>query len=96
MKTDSKEGICLVKGISRRVIVVDSPDPQIFEQAIFILRTDGGGVSSQQLVDQAVRIAKNYARCQGLPRRRVRVPGGLWAAIGAAAIGLTWLLCTLF
>ena len=60
----------MVKGISRRVIVVDSPDPQIFEQAIFILRTDGGGVSSQQLVDQAV--------------------------IGAAAIGLTWLLCTLF
>ena len=86
----------MVKGISRRVIVVDSPDPQIFEQAIFILRTDGGGVSSQQLVDQAVRIAKNYARCQGLPCRRVRVPGWLWAAIGAAAIGLTWLLCTLF
>ena len=86
----------MVKGISRRVIVVDSPDPQIFEQAIFILRTDGGGVSSQQLVDQAVRNAKNYARCQGLPRRRVRVPGWLWAAIGAAAIGLTWLLCTLF
>ena len=86
----------MVKGISRRVIVVDSPDPQIFEQAIFILRTDGGGVSSQQLVDQAVRIAKHYARCQGLPRRRVRVPGWLWAAIGAAAIGLTWLLCTLF
>ena len=86
----------MVNGISRRVIVVDSPDPQIFEQAIFILRTDGGGVSSQQLVDQAVRIAKSYARCQGLPRRRVRVPGWLWAAIGAAAIGLTWLLCTLF
>ena len=86
----------MVKGISRRVIVVDSPDPQIFEQAIFILRTDGGGVSSQQLVDQAIRIAKNYARCQGLTRRRVRVPGWLWAAIGAAAIGLTWLLCTLF
>ena len=100
----------MVKGISRRVIVVDSPDPQIFEQAIFILRTDDKyaeavlktgrsaifQVSSQQLVDQAVRIAKNYARCQGLPRRRVRVPGWLWAAIGAAAIGLTWLLCTLF
>ena len=51
----------MVKGISRRVIVVDSPDPQIFEQAIFILRTDGGGVSSQQLVDQAVRIAKVMA-----------------------------------
>ena len=53
----------MVKGISRRVIVVDSPDPRIFEQAIFILRNDmasgSGGVSSQQLVDQAVRIAKS-------------------------------------
>ena len=49
----------MVKGVSRRVIVVDSPDPRIFEQAIFILPTDGGGVSSRQLVDQAVRIARN-------------------------------------
>ena len=85
-----------VEGISGVVNGWYDRDPKVCEQAIFILRTDGGGVSSQQLVDQAVRIAKNYARCQGLPRRRVRVPGWLWAAIGAAAIGLTWLLCTLF
>ena len=65
----------MVKGVSRRVIVVDSPDPRIFEQAIFILPTDGGGVSSRQLVDQAVRIARNYARCQGGSRRRFRWPG---------------------
>ena len=44
----------MVKGVSRRVIVVDSPDPRMFEQAIFILNGDGGGVSQQQLVDQAV------------------------------------------
>ena len=85
----------LVKGVSRRVIVVDSPAPQVFEQAIFILSGDGAGVSQQQLVDQAVRIAKNYARCQGMPRRRRRIPAWLWASIGAAAIGLTWLLCAI-
>ena len=47
----------MVKGISRRVIVVDSPDPRVFDQAIFILRNDvleGDGVSSRQLVDQAI------------------------------------------
>ena len=27
----------MVKGISRQVIVVHSPDPKLFEQAIFIL-----------------------------------------------------------
>ena len=54
-----KEASVLVKGVSRRVIVVESPDPRIFEQAIFILPTDGGGVSSRHLVDQAVRIARS-------------------------------------
>jgi hypothetical protein len=87
----------LVKGISRRVIVVDSPDPHIFEQAIFIVRNDaatGGGVTSQQLVDQAVRIARNYVRTHGgtVPARRFSAPM-LWAALlGASAIGLVWLL----
>ena len=50
----------MVKGLSRRVIVVDSPDPHIFEQAIFIVRNDAavgsGGVTSQQVVDQAIRM----------------------------------------
>ena len=74
----------MVKGVSRRVIVVESPDPRIFEQAIFILPTDGGGVSSRQLVDQAVRIARSYARGQGGARTRWRPPAWLWAVWGAA------------
>ena len=88
----------MVKGISRRVIVVDSPDPRIFEQAIFIIRneaaTGGGGVTSQQLVDQAVRIAKNYARTHGgtAPAATWRMASWAWALVGAAAIGLVWLL----
>jgi hypothetical protein len=88
----------LVKGISRRVIVVDSPDPQVFEQAIFILRNDaaGGGVSSQQLVDQAVRIAKNYSRTHsGTVRPRFRLTPVTAALAGAAAIGAVWLLVVL-
>ena len=87
----------MVKGISRRVIVVDSPDPRIFEQAIFIVRNDaasgGGGVTSQQLVDQAVRIARNYTRTHGtspsgLPKKLSPL---LYTLLGAAAIGLVWL-----
>ena len=87
----------MVKGISRRVIVVDSPDPRIFEQAIFILRNEaaaGGGVTSQQLVDQAVRIAKNYARTHGgpPPAAQWRIAPWVWTLVGAAAIGMVWLL----
>ena len=33
----------MVKGISRQVIVVQSPEPKIFEQAIFILKEDALG-----------------------------------------------------
>ena len=42
----------MVKGISRRVVVVDSPDQRFFEQAIFIVRNDaaGEGVTSKELV----------------------------------------------
>ena len=85
----------MVTGVSRRVIVVDSPDPRIFEQAIFILPTDGGGVSSRQLVDEAVRIARSYARGQTGVRRRWRPPAWLWAVWGACACGLVWLLAAL-
>ena len=48
-----KERCPLVKGISRRVIVVDSPDPKLFEQAIFIIRNDAltkEGVTPQQVL----------------------------------------------
>ena len=30
----------MVKGVSRRVIVVKSPDPKLFDQAIFLLKED--------------------------------------------------------
>ena len=89
----------MVKGISRRVIVVDSPDPHIFEQAIFILSNDiatGGGVTSQQLVDQAVRIAKSYARTHvDPPKKRFRLTPWISALLGGAVISLVWLLVVL-
>ena len=78
----------MVKGISRRVIVVESPDPHIFEQAIFILSNDaaGGGISSQQVVEQAVRIAKSYARTHGAPPRRRRLTTWMAALLGGGVI----------
>ena len=91
----------MVKGLSRRVIVVDSPDPHIFEQAIFIVRNDAavgsGGVTSQQVVDQAIRIAKDYARTHGAPppAAAAYVPRGwrpCWGARPSARCGC-WPCC---
>ena len=51
----------MVKGISRQVIVVRSPDPKLFEQAIFILREDAlgkDGMSDRAILRQAQQAAR--------------------------------------
>ena len=79
----------MVKGISRQVIVVQSPDKKLFEQAIFILRDDmGEGVTDEQLLKEAERVIR-------FPQIRKSWQGPLWAAAGAAATGAAWLLTAL-
>ena len=89
----------MVKGLSRRVIVVDAPDPQLFEQAIFILKNDalsGGGVSADQVVTEACRIAHEYAESHNGRKNFFRsIPAPCYAAIGAGGMGLAWLLTML-
>ena len=83
----------MVKGTSRRVIVVDSPDPEFFEQAIFIVRNDvydRQGVTAQQVLGEACRIARGYAAAATVPRWR-KLPWWVWAA-GAAAAALLLLV----
>ena len=81
----------MVKGTSRRVIVVDSPDPKLFEQAIFIVKNDAfsqEGVTSQQVLGEACRIARSCAVSQ-TDRPRVRIPAWCWlAGMAAVAVGL--------
>lgn len=89
----------MVKGISRRVVVVDSPDPRIFEQAIFIVRNDvlnRDGVTSQAIVDEARRVAKSYTQGAGRISHRWRtLSPALYTSLGAGGIGLLWLLVSL-
>ncbi|MBR1658973.1 MAG: hypothetical protein IJ705_01485, partial [Oscillospiraceae bacterium] len=85
----------MVRGTSRRVIVVNSPDTDLFEQAIFLVRADAavpGGVSAQRLVDEACSVARSCALSDvpSLPRRSPAEPL-LWASLGAGVIALAWL-----
>lgn len=53
----------MVKGLSRKVIIVKSPDPKIFEQAIFIVRDEYAlkqGISQKELLRQAKNAADGY------------------------------------
>lgn len=87
----------MVKGISRRVVVVDSPDRRYFEQAIFIVRNDaaGEGVSARELVEEARRVAQEYTGGAGLQKRINQLPPVLWALTGAGVCALVWLLVSL-
>lgn len=88
----------MVKGISRRVVVVDSPDQRYFEQAIFIVRNDaaGEGVSARELVEEAKRVARNYAGGEhGKFSRFCRLNPAVYTLLGAGGIGLAWLTVAL-
>ena len=81
----------MVKGISRQVILVHSPDQKLFDQAIFILK-DGAlgeeGVTEERLLQEAKRLI-------GKPtKRKLSAYGPAWACGGAALTGLLWLLST--
>ena len=88
----------MVKGTSRRVIVVDSPDPDLFEQAIFIVKNDvftREGVTQQQVLGEACRIARGYAKnVSSAPPLWKRVPWWGWC-FGAAAVLLLIIMLTL-
>ncbi|MBR5528874.1 MAG: hypothetical protein IKU57_00205 [Oscillospiraceae bacterium] len=82
-----------VKGISRQVIVVQSPDPKLFDQAIFILKDNNVGVSEAQLIREAGRLI-------GFPQLK-RKTFFKWRecmllGIGASVTGLVWLITAVF
>lgn len=86
----------MVKGISRRVIVVESPDPKLFEQAIFIVKNDAfsqEGVTSSQLVGEACRIARGYTGELAKKPIWKRLPPWVWATATLAGIAGICALC---
>ena len=79
----------MVKGISRQVIVVHSPDQKLFEQAIFIIKEDAmgeAGVTDEALLKEAERLIKSGSG----RKRKLIYYGPVWAALGAAVTGIAW------
>ena len=82
----------MVKGISKQVIVVNSPDKKLFDQAIFILSEDAvkqSGISDEALLKEAKRIIN-------LPDKPVKTRAPLHLVgsllVGAVFTGVIWLL----
>ena len=86
----------MVKGISRQVIVVQSPEPKMFEQAIFILKDDaiGEGVTDDALLKEARQAIQTYDKPSR--KRHLYLYGAVWATGGALLTGIAWVLTILF
>lgn len=81
----------MVKGISRQVILVQNPDPELFEQAIFILKDEAvvRGVTDEQLLKEAKKLMRTPGKASS---RSLLSQGPIWAAMGAALTGAVWLV----
>jgi hypothetical protein len=85
----------VVKGVSRRVIVIKSPDRHLFEEAIFIVKEEAlraGGVTGDEIIRQAQEVANNYVRLHLKKGRLSRLPAPAFTAIGALLTALAWIL----
>ena len=80
----------MVKGVSRQVIVVQSPGEELFDQAIFILKDEAveKGVTDEVLLKQAQQAIRTG---QG-KKRKLWLYGPVWACGGAVVTGLLWLM----
>lgn len=78
----------MVKGISRQVIVVQSPDRRLFEQAIFILKDGQPGVTDEELLKEATRLMNT----RHINKGRIHAVGPIWACGGALLTGIIWLM----
>ena len=82
----------MVKGISKQVIVVNSPDKELFDQAIFILKDEAvsQGITEELLLKEAKKTIGISGK-----KRYLRYYGPVWACGGALATGAAWLLTVL-
>ena len=82
----------MVKGTSRQVIVVHSPDPKLFEQAIFILKNEAiqEGVTDEVLLKEAEQAIRGGGRKQS-----TGFSGLIWALGGAVITAAAWLATSL-
>lgn len=84
----------MVKGVSKRVVVVRPDDSHFFEQAFFIVR-EGRTASGDALREACALAARYHAKhpTRPLPLRRYTAPQMVLSALGGGGlVGLVWAL----
>ena len=87
----------MVKGVSRRVIVIKSPDKNVFEEAIFIVREDAlrKGVTRDELVREAQQVSNEYLSANKKKKSTKKLPGLVYALMGAGAFTVIYCIMQL-
>ncbi len=82
-----------IKGCARRMVVLNGVGGSVFETAYFIVKAGADEVSNSDMMREANRIIEE--NCFSRRRKKVRKAAVLFTGIciGAAAVGLVWLLC---
>ena len=75
----------MVKGISRQVILVKSPDPKLFDEAIFILKDSAvrEGITDEILLKQAKQAI-------GRKKSTAFYKVFLYMMLGGGLVGIAW------
>ena len=89
----------MIKGVQKQIVVVQSPDPELFEQAIFIVH---GSVQTEmqreQMLAKACEVAASYLE-GGSPAPKQsfssKIPSAVYAAAAAVAAAAAWLAAKL-
>ena len=84
----------MVKGITRQVILVKSPDPRLFEEAIFLVKEEAferEGVDEKTVLREAQKAADGYLKeGRAWDRKLHGLPGMFWGVLGAALASAGW------
>ncbi len=78
----------MVKGISRRVVVVKAPIGSIFDEAIFIMRDDSqaSDIDAEKILREACSAADEYVRANCRQKRKLRGNLALLSTVSVIAI----------
>lgn len=83
----------MVKGVSKRVIVIKSPDRRIFDEAIFIVREDvSAKVTGDDIIKEAQTVAGTYVKTHIKKGLFSRLSPPLAALCGAGMTAAVWAL----
>lgn len=82
----------MVKGVSKKIVLIPSPDKKLFEQAIFIVSDNL--TDEEDVLFKAMEVAEGYLKKQKKINYKTRYI--ISGVAGFLSMGIIWFLTTVF